>query len=112
MVRRSEHYYYGRHTDQGCDISGLDGFQNPAAISFITIADLTAGADLESLVDIYLAGVNISVDVFEFYGDEEQIKPSEHTRLRISQDAYNDTSWLQAKIMNLPNQNLHGIWDS
>ncbi len=93
-------------------VLGSDGFQTPTAIDFITVADLTTSTNLESHVDIHLAGVNINVDVFELHGDEEQIEPSEDTRLRIAQDSSNDISRPQAKMMSLPNRNLHGVWDS
>ena len=54
----------------------------------------------------------MDVDVFELHGDEEQIEPSEITRSRIAQDANDDIPRPQSKIMNLPNRNLRGIWDS
>ena len=89
-----------------------DGFQNPTDINFITVSDLTTSADLESNTGIHLSEVDISVDVFELHGDEESIEPSQATRTRIAQDADDDGPRPQAKIMNLPNKNLHGVWDS
>lgn len=58
--------------------------------------------------------MDIKVDIFEFHGDEEQIEPSEATLNRIAQDANDDDDVPkpQAKIMNLPNKHLHGLWDS
>ncbi|CAF9940264.1 hypothetical protein IMSHALPRED_001814 [Imshaugia aleurites] len=89
-----------------------DEFHKLADINFITIADLTTSKDLESHNDIHLPAVNINVDVFELHGDEDLIEPSEATRTRIAQDAADDVPRPQARIMNLPNKNLHGVWDS
>ncbi|KAL9136545.1 MAG: hypothetical protein Q9175_002244 [Cornicularia normoerica] len=86
----------------------LDGFHDSRDIKFITVADLTTNTDLESNPDIHLSEVDINVDVFELHGDEEPIEPSQATRTRIAQDANDGIPRPQAKIMNLPNKNLHG----
>lgn len=85
---------------------------SPAGIHFITVADLTSSIDVGLHTTIWLSEVDIKVDVFEFHGDEEQIEPSEATLARIAQDDNDDVPRPQAKIMYLPNKNLHGVWDS
>ena len=89
-----------------------DGFQSSRNIKFITVADLTTNADCESTMDIRLSEVDINLVIFELHGDEEQIEPSETTRLRIAHDAHDGILRPQTKILNLPNRSLHGIWDS
>ncbi|KAL9076826.1 MAG: hypothetical protein Q9161_000811 [Pseudevernia consocians] len=63
-------------------------------------------------MDIHLSEVMINVDVFELHGDEEQIEPSAATLTRMVQGVNDDIPRPQAKIMDLPNRNLHGVWDS
>lgn len=81
-------------------------------LNFITVTNLATSTDLESSTNIRLPEVHANVDVFEIHGDEEQIEPSAATRIRIAQDANDDIPRPQAKIMNLPNRSLHGLWDS
>ena len=92
-----------------------DGLQSFRDIRFITVADLTAHGDCELTMDIRLSEVDINLAIFELHGDEEQIEPSETTRLRIAHDAHDTHDGIlrpQTKILNLPNRSLHGIWDS
>lgn len=87
-------------------------FHSSAGIHFITVADITSNAELDSDIDIHVSKADIKVDIFELHGDEEQIEPSEATLNRIAQDDNDDVPKPQAKITNLPNKNLHGLWDS
>ena len=89
-----------------------DGLQISRDIRFITVADLTTHADCELPMDIRLSEVDINLAIFELHGDEEQIEPSETTRLRIAHDTHDGIPRPQTKILNLPNRSLHGIWDS
>ena len=89
-----------------------DGFQSSRDIKFITVADLTTDADCELNMDVYLSKVDIDLVVFELHGEEEQIEPSETTRMRIAHDAHDCIPKPQTKTLNLPNRSLHGIWDS
>lgn len=105
-------YCFCKRQNDHADSASLDEFHNSRNINFITVADLTTSTDLESITNIHLSEVDINVDVFELHGDEEQVEPSDATRTRIAQDVDDDISRPQAKIMNLPNRNLHGVWDS
>ena len=89
-----------------------DGFPSSRNIEFITVADLTTDADCELTLDISLSEVDIDLVVFELHGGEEQIEPSETTRLRIAHDTHDAILRPQTQILNLPNRSLHGIWDS
>ena len=88
------------------------GIQGSRIIKFITVADLTTHADYELTMDICLSEVDIKLAIFELHGDEEQILPSETTRLLIAHDTHDGILRPQTKILNLPSRSLHGIWDS
>lgn len=105
-------YHFCKRQTDCANNACLDGLHNSRNINFITVADITTSIDLEPNTDIQLSEVDINVDVFELHGDEEQVEPSDATRARIAQEADDDISRPQVKIMNLPSRNLHGVWDS
>ncbi|KAM0801378.1 P-loop containing nucleoside triphosphate hydrolase protein [Usnea florida] len=89
-----------------------DEFQSSRDIKFITVADLTTHADYESIMDVRLPEVDINLAVFELHGDEEQIEPSETTRLRIAHDTHDISFSSRQNPLGMPDLSsvvlLHG----